>query len=384
MGVRDEFVGDNNLGGKVMNRKVRVGVNGYGVLGKRVADAVTLQDDMKLVGVTYNHFDYRIRVAVEKGYPVYAYSSERLPSDGDCKVKVVGTLDDLINRVDIIVDCTAKGVGVTNKCAYEKAGIKAIFQGGEKHEIAGVSFTAQVNYAEALNRQFVRVVSCNTTGICRVMNALHKRNWVKKARVIIMRRAADPWESHKSGIVNTFVPETKVPSHQGPDAGTVLRGLNITTMAGTTSQNLSHVHYAMVETNKLLNLRLVRDALWEEPRIAFVRSDNGLVALNSVVELMRDLGRPRNDLWEVAIWEDALVVGEDEIYIVFQVHNEAIAVPEIIDAIRAMTGIENDAMKSIEKTDRTMGIRKCFLPQTATDECFSASYQDYRPTIISS
>ena len=32
-------------------KKVKVGVNGYGVIGKRVADAVSIQDDMELVGI---------------------------------------------------------------------------------------------------------------------------------------------------------------------------------------------------------------------------------------------------------------------------------------------------------------------------------------------
>lgn len=31
--------------------KIRVAVNGYGVIGKRVADAVALQSDMDLAGV---------------------------------------------------------------------------------------------------------------------------------------------------------------------------------------------------------------------------------------------------------------------------------------------------------------------------------------------
>jgi len=344
-----------------MQRRVRVGVNGYGVIGKRVADAVALQDDMEVAGVTCNHFDYRIRVAAEKGYPIFSSSTERPPS-GDMSVHVCGTVRDLARQVDVMVDCTAKGVGAANKRLYEEAGIKAIFQGGEKHELTGVSFTAQVNYCQALNKQFVRVVSCNTTGLCRVMNALHKRGWVKRVRAVLIRRANDPWESHKGGLLNTVMPETKVPSHQGPDAQTVIAGLNITTMAGTASHNLSHIHYAMVETTREVSLNEVKRALWEEPRIAFVNSSNGLVALNSVIELMRDLGRPRNDLWEVAVWEDALAVDEHEIYMVFQVHNEAVTIPETIDAIRAVTGIETDPCKSIEKTNRSMGIVKCFLP----------------------
>jgi glyceraldehyde-3-phosphate dehydrogenase type II len=57
--------------------RVRVAVNGYGVIGKRVADAVTLQDDMELVGVADVSTDYRIRVAVERGFPIYASMPEQ-------------------------------------------------------------------------------------------------------------------------------------------------------------------------------------------------------------------------------------------------------------------------------------------------------------------
>jgi glyceraldehyde-3-phosphate dehydrogenase (NAD(P)) len=44
--------------------QVRVAVNGYGVIGKRVADAVSLQDDMRLVGVADVVSDYRMKVAL--------------------------------------------------------------------------------------------------------------------------------------------------------------------------------------------------------------------------------------------------------------------------------------------------------------------------------
>ena len=53
-------------------RRARVAVNGYGVIGKRVADAVAAQDDMELVGVADVVYDYPIRVAAERGYPIYA------------------------------------------------------------------------------------------------------------------------------------------------------------------------------------------------------------------------------------------------------------------------------------------------------------------------
>lgn len=359
-----------------MQNKTRVGINGYGVIGKRVADAVALQDDMELVGIADIVHDYRIRVAAERGYPIYASASERRSLMELAGIPVTGTLDDLLGRVDIIVDCTPKGTGAKNKDSYQRAGVKAIFQGGEKHELAGLSFTAQVNYSEALNKRYARVVSCNTTALCRVMNALNKRGWIKRARAVLLRRGTDPWESHKNGMINTALPETRVPSHQGPDAQTVIKGLDITTMAGAGPYNLSHLHFAMVETTRPVSLDELRHALWGEPRIAFVHSGDGLVALNSVIELMRDLRRPRNDMWEVAIWEDALAVDEREVYLAFQVHNEAITIPETIDCIRALMGIESDGLKSIEKTNWSLGIVKSFLPRTVAEEAVHAAMSE--------
>jgi glyceraldehyde-3-phosphate dehydrogenase (NAD(P)) len=246
------------------------------------------------------------------------------------------------------------------------ANVKMVWQGGEAHDLAGYSFVAQVNYVGALNRDSARVVSCNTTAISRVMGALHSRGWVKRVRAVLLRRGTDPWESHVNGLINTVIPETKVPSHQGPDAKTVIPDLDITTLAGAGSHNLSHIHFAMVETTRHVSLGELRDALWEAPRIAFVRASDGLVALNSVIELMRDLRRPRGDMWEVAVWEDALASDDREVYLTYQVHNEAIAIPETIDCIRALTGIESDANRSIAKTDNALGITKVFLPATTT------------------
>jgi glyceraldehyde-3-phosphate dehydrogenase (NAD(P)) len=56
-----------------------------------------------------------------------------------------------------------------------------------------------------------------------------------------------------------------------------------------------------------------------------------------------------------------------EVHLTFQVHNEAITIPESIDAIRAMTGLEQDAGRSIDKTDRALGLVKSFLPNTVPE-----------------
>ncbi|MDK2783344.1 MAG: glyceraldehyde-3-phosphate dehydrogenase, partial [Thermococcaceae archaeon] len=116
--------------------KVKVGINGYGTIGKRVAYAVSKQDDMELIGVTKTKPDFEAYRAKELGIPVYAASSEFLPRFEKAGFEVAGTLEDLLEKVDVIVDATPGGMGEKNKALYEKAGVKAIFQGGEKAEIA--------------------------------------------------------------------------------------------------------------------------------------------------------------------------------------------------------------------------------------------------------
>lgn len=90
------------------NAEVKVGINGFGVIGKRVADAVNLQDDMELVGISDISHDYRIRVAVERGIRVFASTAEKLDEMKTAGVPMSGTLEALLEQIDIIVDCTPK------------------------------------------------------------------------------------------------------------------------------------------------------------------------------------------------------------------------------------------------------------------------------------
>jgi len=346
-----------------MASPVRVAVNGYGVIGKRVADAVRLQDDMVLAGVADVVSDYRVQMAVQLDIPLYGATEQAITAMREADITPAGTLDELVAGSDIVVDCTPKMVASLNRDRYVAAGRKAIFQGGEQHALTGFSFVASLNYAEALGRDLVRVVSCNTTALGRVVGTFHRAGLVRTARAVLFRRGTDPWESHLNAPLNTVVPETSTPSHQGPDLQTILSDLDIVTMAAKGPFNLGHVHFAMVETTRSISVDEVRALLEDASRVALVRAADGLGSQNAIVELMRDLGRPRADLWEVALWEDAIAVRPDggEIYLVYHVPNEAIVVPETIDAIRAMTGLETDDARSIAKTDASLGIQKRFL-----------------------
>lgn len=344
----------------------RVAVNGYGVIGKRVADAVRVMPDMELIGVADVATDWRVRTAIGRDIPVFAATEQASASMLVAGVPVAGTLADLLDQVDAVVDTTPKQVAATNFQTYRKAGVKAVFQGGESHSTTGHSFVAQANYATAVGRDTTRVVSCNTTSIVRVLGALHEAELLARARGVLIRRATDPGESHLGGVMNTVVPESSIPSHQGPDARTVLPGLDVVTMAAKAAHTQSHNHFWSLQLTRQASRGEVLDALRAAPRIAFIRMADGLVALNTTVELMRDLGRPRGDMWEVALWEDVLTVEGDEAYLTYQVYNEAIVVPETIDAIRALTGIVTDGATSIAMTDTALGMRQEFLPAPQT------------------
>jgi glyceraldehyde-3-phosphate dehydrogenase (NAD(P)) len=335
---------------------VRVGVNGYGVIGKRVADAVTAQDDMTLVGVADIATDWRTRVLHAKQIALYAGTAAAAEALRDAGLQTSGQLDDLLGQVDVIVDCTPKHIAAENVPLYRSRGLKFVLQGGEKHAVTGHSFVAEANFETAVGREATRVVSCNTTATVRTLTALKRAGLLARARGTLLRRATDPWESHQGGIMNTLVPEPEIPSHQGPDAQSVDPDLDAVTMALKVPETIAHLHYWMVQMTRPAQKEEVLAAFRTSSRILLMKDEYGLAALNSVKELMSDTGRSRSDLYEVALWADMLKVEGDELYYAYMVDNQAIVVPETIDAIRALMGREPSGRASIRATDMALGI----------------------------
>jgi glyceraldehyde-3-phosphate dehydrogenase (NAD(P)) len=336
-------------------------VNGYGVIGKRVAAAVTWQPDMTLEGVSDVATDWRTHVVIQNGIRLFGATDQHATAMRDAGLDVSGTLDDLLGRVDVIVDCTPKRIAAQNVETYRRRGIRFILQGGEKHATTGHSFVAETNYASAIGRDATRVVSCNTTSVVRTLTALKRAGLLRRARGTLLRRATDPWESHETGIMNTLVPEPEIPSHQGPDAQTVDPELDVVTMAVKVPETLAHLHYWAVQLTRRASKDEVLDAFRTSSRIALIRMTDGLVALNTVKELMADRGRPHDNLYEVALWADMLRVQDDELFYAYMVDNQAIVIPETIDAIRALSGTVREPSESIARTNAALGIETTFV-----------------------
>jgi glyceraldehyde-3-phosphate dehydrogenase (NAD(P)) len=341
--------------------KIRVAVNGYGVIGKRVAAAVVLQEDMSLAGVSDVVTDWRARVATRNGVRLFGATGEHANGMRGAGLEVAGTLDDLLGEADVVVDCTPKRVAAQNIDGYRRRGLKFIVQGGEQHAATGHSFVAEANYVSALDREATRVVSCNTTSIVRTLTALKRAGLLGRARGTLLRRATDPWESHESGILNTLVPEPEIPSHQGPDAQSVDPDLDVVTMAVKVPETLAHLHYWSVQMTRAVSKAEVLDAFRTSSRIALINTGDGLVALNTVKELLADRGRPHDNLYEVALWADMLRVHGDELFYAYMVDNQAIVIPETIDAVRALAGTVRAAHESIARTNTALGIEPALI-----------------------
>ncbi len=336
--------------------KVRVAVNGYGTIGKRVASAVSKQEDMELVGVTKTRPNFEARAALDRGFSIYV-PDESVQAFKDAGIPIAGTLQDMYKKVDIVVDCTPGNVGEMYRDQYKAAGIKAIFQGGEDHSLTGISFNSTANYNESWGAQLSRVVSCNTTGLLRTLCPIDRQFKIKKAFVTIVRRAADPGDS-KNGPINGLEPSVKLPTHHGPDVQSIMPWLDISTMAVKASTTLMHVHTIVAELGSEATTTDVVEVLRKAPRVRLVSSKDGIKTTAQIMEMARDLGRDRSDMYEIVVWEDGIKVVGSTLYMYQAVHQESDVIPENIDCIRSMCKMEQDASASVSRTDRSLGIQE--------------------------
>ncbi len=332
---------------------VKVAINGYGTVGKRIADAVDQQKDMEIVGVSKRTPTYEAELAAEKGFPFYAASDKYLKAFDEKDIPVEGMFDEMLEVADLIVDATPKGAGY--KETFEKAGIKAIWQGGEKHSLTGLSFNSMANYEEAYGADYVRVVSCNTTGLLRTLYPIHVDIGFDKCNAVMIRRSADPWDT-KRGPINSIDPVLNIPSHHGPDVQSVVPDIDIQTTAVKVPTTLMHLHSVIVDLKEDVDTDHILK-LWEKtPRIKFFEASQGVDSTAKIMEWAKDRGNFRGDLNEIAVWKDGTQVKDGTLYYYQAIHQESDIIPENVDAIRSMMEMEEDKMKSIQLTNAGMSI----------------------------
>jgi glyceraldehyde-3-phosphate dehydrogenase (NAD(P)) len=334
---------------------LQVGINGYGTIGKRVADAVRAQPDMTVRGVAKTRPNYEAEVAVDNGFPLYAAVEERMDRFAEAGIDVAGTVDELVADSDVVVDATPSGIGAQNCELYAEHDTPALVQGGEDAEVADVSFNARSNYGAAAGADVVRVVSCNTTGLSRLIAPLREEYGVEKVRATLVRRGGDPAQSGR-GPINDILPDpVSLPSHHGPDVKTIFPDLAIDTLGLKVPATLMHMHSVNVTLSTAAEADAVRELLEAEDRTFVIPEHLDVDGAGALKEYALDRGRPRGDLWENCIWGESVTTEGRDLYLFQAIHQESDVVPENVDAIRAITG-SADAAESVARTNDAMGI----------------------------
>lgn len=334
---------------------IQVAINGYGTIGKRVADAVRAQPDMEVLGVAKTRPNFEAETALEKDFDLYAAIEERADQFAEAGLEIAGPVEDLVDAADIVVDATPSGIGAENKALYEEYETPALYQGGEDADLVETSFNARSNFEDAVGADHVRVVSCNTTGLSRVIAPLREAYGVEKVRATLVRRGGDPGQTGR-GPINDILPNpVTIPSHHGPDVETIFDDLDIDTLGMKVPATLMHMHSLNVTLEAEVDAAEVRELLAEESRLFLIPETMAIDGSGKLKEYAMDVGRPRADIWENCIWEESISTVGRDLYLFQGIHQESDVVPENVDAIRAVLG-EADAEESIELTNETMGV----------------------------
>ena len=334
---------------------IRVGINGYGTIGKRVAAAVRAQPDMSVVGVAKTRPNHEAMTAVDNGFDLYAAIEERRPRFGEAGIDIDGDVEALVAQSDIVVDACPSGIGAENAAMYREHDTPALLQGGEDADAVDASFVSRANYDSVEGADLVRVVSCNTTGLSRLIAPLAESYGIEKVRATLVRRGGDQAQSGR-GPINDILPDpVALPSHHGPDVNTIFPDLAIDTLGLKVPATLMHTHSINVTLESSPDAERVRDLLASERRLFVIPEWLGLDGAGAIRELAGDAGRPRGDVWENCIWGESITVEGRDLYLFQAIHQEADTVPENVDAIRAVLGTAG-AAESIRRTDEAIGL----------------------------
>jgi len=337
--------------------KAQVAVVGYGTIGTRLADGVALQGDMELVGVVDVAPTLQVRAMheIEMPYKLFLVDMAKRPAFDALGIPVSGPFDDLLSQVDVVLDAAPGGIGAKNKEAYVRHGVKAIFQGGEKDEIADVFFHGYANYEKGLGQQFLKLTSCNTTGLIRAVDAIDREVGVEKIAITIIRRVADPGDTHR-GLVDLLKVDA-VPSHQAVDLMHIMPHVKATGLLVHTPVTHGHIINIVATPKKRISKETLLETFRAHPRIRVVRIADGFDSNTSLFKYARELGNKRADMYEIAVWEECIGMSGDDVMFAINIPQEAVTIPETVDGIRACLKMQSDRLEAVGKTNEYLGLK---------------------------
>jgi glyceraldehyde-3-phosphate dehydrogenase (NAD(P)) len=96
----------------------------------------------------------------------------------------------------------------------------------------------------------------------------------------------------------------------------------------------------------------------KHPRIRVVRLADGFQGNASLFRYARDLGNPRGDMYEIALFEESVVKSGKDIMFAINIPQEAVVIPENMDAIRAAMEMQTDGAEGVAETNKYLELGK--------------------------
>lgn len=336
--------------------KVKVGVAGYGVIGQRLADGVAKQEDMELAGIVDIAPTLSIRALYDSPnpYDLYIVDDSMKGAFDSENIPVKGNFDDLLSKVDIMLDAAPGGIGAKNKKLYKAKGLKAIFQGGEKNEVADAFFHGYANYSKGIGKDYLKLTSCNTTGFIRAVDCIDKSVGVEKVVVTILRRVADPGDVHR-GLVDVAMVEP-VPNHQAVDLMLIMPHIKATGALIHLPITHGHIITLVVTPKKPISTDMALELFEAHPRIKVVEIAKGFNSNTALFKYARDKGNKRADMYEIAVFKEMVAKSGDDLFFTINIPQEAVVIPESIDGIRAALSMQTGGDDAVSATNKYLGM----------------------------
>jgi len=342
-----------------MKEKIPVAIVGFGSQGRRTAEAVARQNDMKVMGVALSQPDFSAHLASRVGYPIYSMEPKAMSVFKKAGISCKGTIENLLPKVKAVVDCTPAGVGKQNKDRfYGNYNIKVVFQAGEDPANADIpAFFSITTYNKALKAKFVRVASPFAVSAGRTLWALLQKVGVKRVLCTFVRAGSETTRAHQ-GPVDTIIPEPPANlqrikwelNHIFSETEILLSSVKVPSI-------LLDVQSIFFELAEKVRLNTVTNLLSTTSRVSVISSDEGLFSTDTLFEFFRRTRPSSADMYEVCVWKEQIEVNGNTLRLTQAVDPHSVHIPDVIDAIRAMT-TKISRNESARLTDQSLGMLK--------------------------
>ena len=307
---------------------VRVFINGYGNIGRRIASAFSHDEEIQLVGIGKYSIDERLDEAFTKKFKVYV-PEQKMADFRHKGYDISGTISDAVKASDIVIDAAKDGFGYANKKNFYIPMDKgAIFQGGEdragEKKVADLIHNSRINYDKVANQKYVIQGSCNVSGMGRIMQPLIEKfgDKIQRYDVTLIRRWADLEDTKE---VKDSIEWDKNPHHQ-EDVKSFLPSVKLYVEAYKVPSRMMHLHQMTIRfKDKVPYFDSMSEIYHDEFGVAVLGKAKGTADIRVKA---REFGFKHDDTNMVHIHEETMRKSDDTLKILYSDDQTGIVIPE--------------------------------------------------------